>query len=186
MSEGLSERAACRLANCPRRTFQYRLRRFDEPHIIERIRAIAAERPRFGWRRINVLLQREGIVLNHKRLRRIIVQSNSKCELERGGMSATCEVNTSIRRPDPMNVGPRISFTIRVGAALRRTHLRRDKADPPPSRAGAWKWRSPPEDVGIKAPPTGRFRINRSERWMDYHILKQQGLSIRKIAALRA
>ncbi len=71
MAEGLSERAACRLAGCPRRTFQYRLRRSDDPKIIERMRAIAAERPRFGWRRINVLLQREGIMLNHKRLRRI-------------------------------------------------------------------------------------------------------------------
>jgi putative transposase len=71
MAEGLSERAACRLAGCPRRTYQYRLRRTDDPWIAERMRAIAAERPRFGWRRINVLLQREGIVLNHKRLRRI-------------------------------------------------------------------------------------------------------------------
>lgn len=71
MAEGLSERAACRLANCPRRTYQYRLRRTDDPRIAERMRAIAAERPRFGWRRINILLQREGIVLNHKRLRRI-------------------------------------------------------------------------------------------------------------------
>lgn len=71
MDEGLSERAACRLAGCPRRTFQYRLRRCDDPKIVERMRAIAAERPRFGWRRINVLLQREGIMLNHKRLRRI-------------------------------------------------------------------------------------------------------------------
>ena len=71
MAEGLSERAACRLAGCPRRTYQYRLRRSDDPKIVERMRAIAAERPRFGWRRINVLLQREGIMLNHKRLRRI-------------------------------------------------------------------------------------------------------------------
>jgi len=71
MDEGLSERAACRLADCPRPTFQYKLQRVDDPKIIERMRAIAAERPRFGWRRINVLLQRESIILNHKKLRRI-------------------------------------------------------------------------------------------------------------------
>jgi putative transposase len=71
IAEGLSERAACRLAACPRRTFQYRIRRVDDPRIAERMRAIAAERPRFGWRRIDVMLQREGIVLNHKKLRRI-------------------------------------------------------------------------------------------------------------------
>jgi putative transposase len=67
----LSERAACRLAGCPRCTFQYRVRRLDDPRIAKRLRAIAAERPRISWRRINILLQREGIVLNHKKLRRI-------------------------------------------------------------------------------------------------------------------
>jgi transposase len=30
-----------------------------------------------------------------------------------------------------------------------------------------------------------KAQANRSERWMDFHILRQQGLSIRKIAALR-
>ena len=38
---------------------------------------------------------------------------------------------------------------------------------------------------GIESAPTGGIRINRSEQCMDFHILKQQGLSIRKIAALR-
>jgi putative transposase len=45
-TEGSSERAACRLAACPRRTFQYRIRRLDDPRIGERMRTIAAERPR--------------------------------------------------------------------------------------------------------------------------------------------
>jgi len=71
MTEGLSERAAWRLASYPRRSFRYKLRRVDDPHIVGRMHGIAAERPRFGWRQINVLLRREGIVFNHKRLRRI-------------------------------------------------------------------------------------------------------------------
>jgi hypothetical protein len=35
------------------------------------------------------------------------------------------------------------------------------------------------------ASPREELAITRSERWMDFHTLRMQGLSIRKIAALR-
>jgi putative transposase len=35
------------------------------------LRELAAERRRFGWRRLQVMLQREGIRMNHKKLRRL-------------------------------------------------------------------------------------------------------------------
>jgi len=65
---GLSERAACRLASCPRASARYRFRRSDNARLIDRMRAIAAERRRFGYRKIGVLLRREGFVVNHKRV----------------------------------------------------------------------------------------------------------------------
>ena len=37
----------------------------------DRMRAIAQERRRFGYRRLHVLLKREGYVVNHKRLFRL-------------------------------------------------------------------------------------------------------------------
>lgn len=64
---GLSQRAACRLTGCPRSVAQYKLRRTDEPRLVERLKAIAMERRRFGYRRIGMMLRREGIVANHKR-----------------------------------------------------------------------------------------------------------------------
>ena len=71
-AEGLSQRQACELTGCPRRTAQYRSQKeeSDEP-IRQELRELAAERPRFGWRRLNVLLNRKNICLNHKRLRRL-------------------------------------------------------------------------------------------------------------------
>ncbi len=51
---------------------QYKSRK--KPHdalVRDRLRCVAQERPRFGWRRLKILLKREGIVMNHKRLRRI-------------------------------------------------------------------------------------------------------------------
>lgn len=68
---GISERAACRITGCPRSVAQYRLRRTNDPRLVERLKAIAMERRRFGYRRLNLMLRREGIVANHKRVHRI-------------------------------------------------------------------------------------------------------------------
>ena len=69
--EGLSQRSACRLARCPRRTVQYRRRRMDDPALVARLHELAALRPRFGWRRLHILLAREQMVIGECRLRRI-------------------------------------------------------------------------------------------------------------------
>ncbi len=54
------ERRACRLVQAQRTTMRYRARsRADEPQIRERLRVLAGQRPRWGYRRLHVLLQRE-------------------------------------------------------------------------------------------------------------------------------
>ena len=69
---GLSERAACRLVGCPRRTIQYRSQRPDRDQEIRGVlRELAEKRPRFDWRRLRILLRRRHLRPNHKRLRRI-------------------------------------------------------------------------------------------------------------------
>lgn len=50
---------------------QYKIRRADDPRLIERLKAIAQERRRFGYRRLTIMLRREGFVVNHKRVHRI-------------------------------------------------------------------------------------------------------------------
>jgi putative transposase len=52
-------------------TVRYRSRRPDDPRLRERLRALAHERRRFGYRRLHIFLKREGFVVNHKRLFRI-------------------------------------------------------------------------------------------------------------------
>ncbi len=64
----LSERRACRIIGCVRMTVRYCSRR---PADTNRLRALAHQRRRFGYRRLHVLLRREGFVVNHKRLFRI-------------------------------------------------------------------------------------------------------------------
>jgi len=67
----LSERRACRTIGCVRMTVRYCSRRPQDTELRERLRALAHERRRFGYRRLHVLLRREGFVVNHKRLFRL-------------------------------------------------------------------------------------------------------------------
>lgn len=68
---GLSQRRACRLVGSARSTIHYRPRHRDDAALRARLRELAAQRPRFGYRRLQVLLRREGIVVNHKRIERL-------------------------------------------------------------------------------------------------------------------
>ena len=67
----VSERRACAMAGISRITQRYRSVRPADTEVRERLRALAHERRRFGYRRLHVLLRREGFALNHKRLFRL-------------------------------------------------------------------------------------------------------------------
>eukprot|EP00873_Tetraselmis_striata_P031684 jgi/Tetstr1/451948/TSEL_038984.t1 len=67
----MSERRACRVLGCCRMTMRYQGSRTDDVDLRDRMKAIAHERRRFGYRRLHVLLRREGYVVNHKRLFRM-------------------------------------------------------------------------------------------------------------------
>jgi putative transposase len=54
-----------------RATVRYQGRRRDDAALRDRLRQLAAERPRFGYRRLHVLLRREGVTANHKRIERV-------------------------------------------------------------------------------------------------------------------
>ena len=68
---GMSERRACQLLQCCRMTVRYASVRVDDTMLRDRMKAIAHERRRFGYQRIHVLLRREGVTVNHKRLFRL-------------------------------------------------------------------------------------------------------------------
>ncbi|MDT3686746.1 MAG: IS3 family transposase [Pseudorhodoplanes sp.] len=68
---GMSERRACKTIGSCRMTIRYASTRPDDGRLRARMRAIAQERRRFGYRRLHVLLKREGFVVNHKKLFRL-------------------------------------------------------------------------------------------------------------------
>src|SRR5262245_53679186 len=67
----MSERRACRVIGLGRSSCRHRAMAVKEDGVRERLCALAQERPRFGYRRLHVLLQREGRLVNHKRLWRL-------------------------------------------------------------------------------------------------------------------
>lgn len=67
----LSERRACGLMEIHRASARYQKRAGDDAPLRQRLRELATERRRFGYRRLHVLLRREGWVVNHKRVYRL-------------------------------------------------------------------------------------------------------------------
>jgi putative transposase len=65
-----TERRACHLLLVPVSSYRYTPRRNDEG-LRERLEKLAREKPRYGYRRLHVLLERDGEVVNHKRVYRI-------------------------------------------------------------------------------------------------------------------
>ena len=69
---GLSRRRACRLVGISRSVVEREPKRArDHARLRERLRALAGERRRFGYRRLHELLRREGFVANHKLVHRL-------------------------------------------------------------------------------------------------------------------
>ena len=54
----MSQRRACRLIEADRRMVRYQSRRPSDKDLRDRMRELAAERRRFGYRRLHVLLRR--------------------------------------------------------------------------------------------------------------------------------
>src|SRR3990172_229578 len=67
----LSERHACGLVGIARSSARYRTIRSGDEELRERLRELAGERRRFGYRRLYVMLRREGQMVNHKRVYRL-------------------------------------------------------------------------------------------------------------------
>lgn len=57
---GMSQRRACAVVRADRKMVRHRSRRAPDTELRGRLRGLAAERRRFGYRRLFVLLRREG------------------------------------------------------------------------------------------------------------------------------
>ena len=98
---GLSERRACQVIEADRSSVRYRSLRPDDPVLRRRIRELACERRRFGYRRLQILIEREGIRMNHKKFRRLYREEKLQVK-RRGGRKRAL----GTRRPMVLPLAP--------------------------------------------------------------------------------
>ena len=68
---GVSERRVCRVLQRPRSVYDYKSRKDEQAVLRMRIKDIAQTRVSYGYRRIHIMLLREGWEVNHKRVYRL-------------------------------------------------------------------------------------------------------------------
>jgi len=79
----VSERRACNLAQLARKTYRYTSIRPPQDALRRRIRELAQTRIRYGYKRIHVLLRREGARINHKRVHRLYCEEGLQIRSKR-------------------------------------------------------------------------------------------------------
>lgn len=89
----LSERRVCRVLGLSRSVLHYTSQRQDDG-LQKRLVELAGERRRFGYRRLHILVEREGFDVNHTRVHRLYRQAGLAVRKRRKRAHAAIE-----RRP---------------------------------------------------------------------------------------
>jgi putative transposase len=97
-----SQRRACALAGLAPKVYRYRSRRTDDGVLRTRLKALAVLRRRFGYRRLHLLLKREGVLVNHKKLYRIYREERLMVR-KRGGRKRALGTRAPIAVPQTRN-----------------------------------------------------------------------------------
>ncbi|BEQ16950.1 insertion element protein [Desulfoferula mesophila] len=79
----VSERRACHLIRIARSTQRYQSQARDDTALRIRLKDLAASRVRYGYRRLHVLLLREGWAVNHKKVYRLYREMGLSLRLKR-------------------------------------------------------------------------------------------------------
>ena len=98
----MSERRACKAIGCCRMTIRYQSTRSEDGVLRERMIVLARERRRFGYRRLHVLLKREGHKVNHKKLFRLYREERLTVR-RRGGRKRAIGTRAPILLPSAPN-----------------------------------------------------------------------------------
>ena len=117
-----SQRRACRLVGLQPKTYRYASKRSDDQGIRTRLRELAFQRRRFGYRRLGLLLAREGTKLNHKKLYRLYKEERLTVR-KRGGRKRALGTRAPISVPQERNQRWSIDFVSDALASGRRFRI---------------------------------------------------------------
>lgn len=88
----VSERRACQTLGVPRSSHRYCSVRDERAELRIRLRDLAASRVRYGYRRLHILLQREGWQVNHKLIYRLYVEERLQMRTKTPKRRKSCQV----------------------------------------------------------------------------------------------
>ena len=143
----VSERRACSALGADRTSIRYRSTQPDDAAVRARLRELAAIRRRFGYRRLHILLTREGVVMNHKKLRRLYREERLRVR-RRGGRKRALGARHRSHHHSQAHTTPRIAGSasgvhalpsLRSPTAIDRAYRSRgqsSEAVAPPARNG--------------------------------------------------
>jgi putative transposase len=97
-----TQRKACHLVGLEPKTYRYRSARPDDTGVRKRLRELAAQRRRFGYRRLHLLLEREGIMMNWKKLYRLYREEKLTVR-KRGGRKRALGTRRPMALPQDAN-----------------------------------------------------------------------------------
>ena len=98
----VSQRRACDVLQVDRSSMRYQSRRGDDAELRDAIKQVSRERRRFGYRRIHVMVARQGFVVNHKKLRSIYTEERLQVR-RRGGRKRALGTRKPMVLPDGPN-----------------------------------------------------------------------------------
>jgi putative transposase len=104
-----SQRQACRLVGLHPRTYRYRSKRPNDDGLRKRLRELALQRRRFGYRRLGLLLGREGIRVSNKKLYRLYKEERLTVR-KRGGRKRALGTRAPMALPQGRNQRWSIDF----------------------------------------------------------------------------
>ena len=98
----VSQRRACSVLGIDRSSVRYRSVRPDDTELRQAMKAVATERRRFGYRRVHVMLERQGWQVNQKKLRRLYREEKLQVR-KRGGRKRALGTRRPMMVPERTN-----------------------------------------------------------------------------------
>ena len=101
--EALLAAAGCRLVGLHPKTYRYGSTRPDDGALRIRLKGLASQRRRFGYRRLGLLLARQGVRINHKKLYRLYKEERLSVRT-RGGRKRALGTRAPMAIPQDQNL----------------------------------------------------------------------------------
>ena len=117
-----SQRRACALVGLHPRTYRYASTRPDDTVLRTKLRELASQRRRFGYRRLGLMLERQGIKLNAKKLYRLYKEERLTVR-KRGGRKRALGTRAPMAIPQDRNLRWSLDFVADTLVSGRRFRI---------------------------------------------------------------